>query len=72
MGDKSETVSRQAETPQRKTSNIRVTGREKKIHVTRTKNFFMVETNTKANKARGSIAVNALCYQPEGHGFETR
>jgi hypothetical protein len=22
--------------------------------------------------ARGSVVVKALCYQPEGHGFETR
>jgi hypothetical protein len=23
-------------------------------------------------RARGSIVVKALCYKPEGHGFETR
>jgi hypothetical protein len=28
--------------------------------------------SVKTAGARGSVVVKALCYQPEGHGFETR
>jgi hypothetical protein len=31
-----------------------------------------MEICTSVNGARSSVVVNALCYNPEGHGFETR
>jgi hypothetical protein len=44
QSDNSETINRQAETPQHETSNIRVIGRERKIPVTRTNYFYGKDT----------------------------